>query len=319
MFYFKKDSKSPTAKKDNEKDVIKTLSTIGDFIRWGASQFNEAQLFFGHGTDNAIDEAVVLVLYALHLLPDTPNGFWQMRLTTREKQIIFNLLQQRVQQRIPAPYLTREAWFANLRFYVDSRVVIPRSPLAELIERHFTPWVEDGKVTRLLDLCTGSSCIAIASALLAFPEAEIDAVDISADALVVAQQNITYYGLEQRVHLIQSDLFSNLEDQKYDLIVCNPPYVDTEEWRIMPDEYQHEPPSGLAGGEDGLYFVKRILREAFQYLTSEGQLIMEVGTSQAALIEQYPDTAFTWLEFERGGEGVFLLAAEQLRRLAKTS
>ncbi|OQW90735.1 MAG: ribosomal protein L3 N(5)-glutamine methyltransferase [Beggiatoa sp. IS2] len=298
---------------------MQTLSTIGDFIRWGASQFNEAQLFFGHGTDNAIDEAVVLVLYALRLPLDTPNGFWQMRLTTREKQGVFDLLQQRIQQRIPAPYLTCEAWFANLRFYVDTRVIIPRSPLAELIERHFAPWIEVEQVKRMLDLCTGSGCIAIASALLAFPEADVDAVDISADALVVAQQNITYYGLEQRVHLVQSDLFSNLTGQQYDLIVCNPPYADAEEWRIMPDEYRHEPPNSLAGGEDGLDFVKRILKEAYHHLTPDGMLIMEVGTSQAALIKQYPNVTFTWLEFERGGEGVFLLVSEQLQRLVKMS
>lgn len=304
---------------DNIKDVLKTLSTIGDFIRWGASQFNEAQLFFGHGTDNAIDEAVVLVLYALHLPPDTPSGFWQMHLTSREKTAIFNLLQQRVQKRIPAPYLTHEAWFANLRFYIDTRVIIPRSPLAELIERRFNPWLEVEKINRMLDLCTGSGCIAIASALLAFPEAEIDATDISADALVVAQQNIVHYGLEQRIHLIQSDLFSNLTEQPYDLIVCNPPYADAEEWRIMPDEYHYEPPNSLDGGEDGLDFVKRILQEAFKYLAPEGVLIMEVGTSQTALIEQYPEVSFTWLEFERGGKGVFILVAEQLRCLAKTN
>lgn len=300
----------------DSKEVIRSLSTIGDFIRWGASQFNEAQLFFGHGTDNAVDEAVVLVLHSLHLSPTMPDIFWSMRLTTLEKRNVLKILQQRIQKRIPAPYLTHEAWFANLSFYVDSRVVIPRSPLAELIEQHFAPWVEINNVEHMLDLCTGSGCIAIASALLALPPtAEVDAVDISANALVVAQQNVAHYGLENRVHLVQSDLFSNLNRQRYDLIVCNPPYADAEEQRIMPEEYQHEPANGLAGGDDGLDLVKQILREAVLHLTPKGILIVEVGTSQTALLNQFPAIPFTWLEFQRGGEGVFLLTAEQLQSL----
>ncbi|MEN8218984.1 MAG: 50S ribosomal protein L3 N(5)-glutamine methyltransferase [Pseudomonadota bacterium] len=292
--------------------IIDELHTLGDFIRWGASQFNKAQLFFGHGTDNAIDESVVLVSHALHLPREIPDILWHTRLTYSEKRTVLELLNRRVRERIPAPYLTHEAWFANMPFYIDQRVLIPRSPTAELIERGFEPWVKPDRVKRVLDLCTGSGCIAIASAMLAFPDAEIDAVDVSPDALEVAQQNINKYKLEDCVHTVHSDLFSNLAGIHYDLIVCNPPYADAQELQAMPDEYHHEPRIGLEAGEDGLFFVKKILREAAQYLTPQGVLIVEVGLSQASLIEQYPDVPFLWLEFQHGGEGVFLLTAEQL-------
>jgi len=292
--------------------IIDELHTIGDFIRWGASQFNQAQLFFGHGTDNAIDESVVLVSHALHLPREIPDILWHTRLTYSEKQAVLELLNKRMRERIPAPYLTHEAWFANIRFYVDQRVLIPRSPIAELIEREFEPWVKVDKVKRVLDLCTGSGCIAIASAILAFPNAEIDAVDVSTEALEVVQQNIKIYGLEQRVHTVHSDLFSNLAGIHYDLIICNPPYADAQELQTMPAEYQHEPRIGLEAGGDGLFFVKKLLREAAQYLTPQGVLIAEVGLSRASLVEQYPDVPFLWLEFQHGGEGVFLLTAEQL-------
>jgi len=292
--------------------IIDELHTLGDFIRWGASQFNQAQLFFGHGTDNAIDESVVLVSHALHLPREIPDILWHTRLTYSEKQTVLELLNKRVRERIPAPYLTHEAWFANLRFFVDQRVLIPRSPIAELIEREFDPWVKVDKVKRVLDLCTGSGCIAIASAILAFPNAEIDAVDISTEALEVAQENIKIYGLEQRVHTVHSDLFSNLAGIHYDLIICNPPYADAQELQTMPAEYQHEPRIGLEAGTDGLFFVKKLLSEAAQYLTPQGVLIVEVGLSKASLVEQYPDVPFLWLDFQYGGEGVFLLTAEQL-------
>ena len=292
---------------------IDELYTLGDFIRWGASQFGKAQLFFGHGTDNAIDESVVLVSHALHLPPEIPDILWHTQLTYSEKQQVLELFNQRVQLRIPAPYLTHEAWFANMRFYVDQHVLIPRSPIAELVEQRFEPWVDAHRVRCMLDLCTGSGCIAIASAMLAFPRAEVDAVDISSDALEVAQQNINRYGLEQRVQTTHSDLFSNLAGRTYDLIVCNPPYVDAQELQTMPDEYHYEPRVGLEAGQDGLFFAKQIMREAAQYLTPKGVLIVEVGLSQTRLIEQYPSVPFTWLEFQRGGEGIFLLTAEQLR------
>jgi ribosomal protein L3 glutamine methyltransferase len=296
--------------------IVDELQTLGDFIRWGASQFNKAQLFFGHGTDNAIDEAAALVFYALRLPPDTPGHLWHARLTYAEKCEVLDLLNQRVQKRIPAPYLTHEAWFANLRFYVDERVLIPRSPLAELIEQQFEPWINPGQVTRMLDLCTGSGCIAIASALLALPYTDIDATDISQPALAIAQENISNYGLEKRIHVVHSNLFSSLAGIHYQLIVCNPPYADAQELAIMPDEYHYEPRIGLEAGENGLFFVKQILREAGQYLTENGVLIMEVGASQKFLEETYPDIPFTWLEFKRGGEGVFVLTAQQLHQYA---
>ena len=299
------------------KNIIDELYTLGDFIRWGASQFNQAQLFFGHGTDNAIDEAVVLVSHVLHLPPEVPDILWHSRLTYSEKQEILKLFEQRIQERIPAPYLTHEAWFADLRFHVDQRVLIPRSPFAELIEQRFEPWVKVNQVKRMLDLCTGSGCIAIASVMLAFPHAQIDAADVSHDALAVAKKNIEHYKLEQRIHTVHSNLFSGLAGKKYDLIVCNPPYADAQELQIMPAEYHHEPKIGLEAGTEGLFFVTQILREVAQYLTHEGTLIVEVGVSQTSLIEQYPNVPFLWIEFQQGGEGVFLLTAEQLRNYAE--
>lgn len=290
--------------------IMKELHTIGDFIRWGASEFNKAELFFGHGTDNAIDDAAVLVLHTLNLANEKiPNILWHSRLTSSEKQQVLNILQRRIKDAVPTPYLTNEAWFSNLRFYVDSRVLIPRSPIAELIEQGFEPWVEADQVNYMLDLCTGSGCIAIASAML-FPNAKIDAVDISADALNVAQQNIDNYGLNERVNAIQSDLFANLDGKVYDLIVCNPPYVDAEELANMPKEYHHEPRLGLEAGDNGLLLVEQILRQAAQHLTPNGVLIVEVGLSQKYLMEH--ELPFMWLDFERGGEGVFLLTAKQL-------
>ncbi len=291
--------------------IIKELHSIGDFIRWGASEFNKAELFFGHGTDNAIDDAAVLVLHALNLANEKiPNILWHSRLTSSEKQQVYNILLRRIKEAIPTPYLTNEAWFSNLDFYVDSRVLIPRSPIAELIQQGFEPWVEPNQVNYMLDLCTGSGCIAIASAVVAFPDAKIDAVDISADALDVAKKNIETYGLNERVNAIQSDLFSNLDGKVYDLIVCNPPYVDAEELAAMPKEYHHEPRLGLEAGDNGLLLVEQILRQAAKHLTANGILIVEVGLSQKYLMEH--ELPFMWLDFERGGEGVFLLTAKQL-------
>lgn len=296
--------------------TIDELNTLSDFVRWGTSRFNEAKLFFGHGTDNALDEAVVLVLHALHLPFNFPQSLWNTQLTYVEKREVFNLLHRRIQERMPAPYLTQEAWFAHLQFFVDQRVLIPRSPLGELIEHQFAPWIITEKTTRVLDLCTGSGCIAIATALV-LPEAEVDAVDISLDALAVAQQNVENYGLAHRLHLVHSNLFANLSGSRYDLIISNPPYADAYEMENMPPEFQHEPRLGLAAGEDGLLLVKQILREAPSYLTTEGVLIVEVGASQDALIDLYPEVPFTWLEFEHGGEGVFLLTLEQLHEYAE--
>ncbi len=282
------------------------LFTIRDFVRYGISQFNQHALFFGHGTDNALDEVSALILFALNLPADIPGHFMDARIVSTEKKRILGLFEQRIEKRIPTPYLTNEAWFAGLSFYVDERVLVPRSPIAELINNKFQPWVEATRLENILDLCTGSACIAIACAQQ-FPEAEIDAVDISTDALDVARINIDEYALQDQVYLIESNLFTALAGRKYDLIVSNPPYVDEQELSTMPREFQHEPEIGLGSGSDGLEITQQILHQAVDHLTDHGVLIVEVGVSDEALIEQFPDMPFTWLELEQGGTGVFLL------------
>jgi ribosomal protein L3 glutamine methyltransferase len=296
-------------------DVPTYLHTIRDLIRWGASRMNEAGLHFGHGTDNAIDEAAALVLHALHLPPDVHVEYFQSSVTPAEKQAALGLLERRITERKPAAYLTHRAWFMSLPFYVDERVLVPRSPLAELIDRHFAPWLPDSrKVEHILDLGAGSGCIGIACAY-AFPDARVDLVDVSAEALEVARRNVAEHGLEEQVEVIQSDLFSALKGRHYDLIVSNPPYVGLEELDTLPVEYHHEPRLGLAAGEEGLDVVVEILRQAADHLKRDGLLIVEVGNAQYALCEAFPEVPFTWLEFERGGHGVFLLNAAQVRRL----
>lgn len=290
---------------------IEALVTLRDWVRWGASRFNEAGLCFGHGTDNALDEAYVLCCHALHLPPRLPNVYLPSRLTSGEREAVRELLLQRIDTRKPAAYLAGEAWFAGLSFYVDERVLVPRSPIAELIEQAFEPWVEPAAVERVLDIGTGSGCIAIATAL-ALPQARVDAVDVSDEALAVARRNIADYGLDERVRPIRSDLFGALDGQAYDLIVANPPYVGERELASLPQEYRHEPRTGLYSEAEGLAAMLRILAGTPEHLTDSGVLVGEVGASWPRLAECLPELPFVWVELERGGEGVFVVGRETL-------
>lgn len=291
--------------------------TIEQVIRQGAERFEQAGLFFGHGTDNAIDEAAWLVLHALHLPPEIPECVYATPLTEAELESVEAILQRRIDSRMPAAYLTGTAWFCGLKFFVDPRVLVPRSPLAELIVDGFYPWLGELKVKRVLDIGTGSGCIAIACAY-AFVEAEVDAADISSEALAVAQRNIDHHQLQSRVRAVESDLFSALSDVRYDIIISNPPYVDEDDMAAMPDEFRCEPELGLASGSDGLDHARGILSRAAEHLNPGGLLIVEVGNSAEALAQRYPYVPFTWLDFAQGGDGVFLLTREALLEYQKT-
>lgn len=293
---------------------VQELKTLRDFIRYGASLFNRHRLFFGHGTDNALDEAAWLVLRTLHLPHDLPEVYLDANLTEEEKQRILERFERRIKTRKPAAYLLQEAVFCGLTFYVDERVMVPRSPIGEWIGKRFAPWLEGVEVRRILDLGTGSGCLAIAAAY-AFPEAEVDAVDLSPEALEVAKINIKWHGLEDQVFPILSDLFEKLKGQEYQLILANPPYVPKVRYERLPYEYTHEPREALLSPDEGLFHVKRILAEAGDFLSEEGILVVEVGATAAELERCFPEVPFLWLELERGGEGVFLLPAPEVKRL----
>ncbi len=295
----------------DSKTLFDELSTLTDFMRWGASRFVEAELSYSHGMSSPLDEAVYLVLRSLHLPVDTPEVYWNSKLTYLEKKTVLSIFKRRIEEHIPAAYLMQEGWFAGLQFYVDERVLVPRSPIAELVENQFMPWVNPDEVESILDLCTGSGCIGIACAY-AFPGATVDLADISEEALEVANINIEKHDAHQQVSAIHSDLFSAFNDKKYDIIVSNPPYVDADDIQGMSDEFHHEPELGLSSGSDGLDCTRQILKQAAQHLTDEGILVLEVGNSQYALAQEFPEVPFQWIDFERGGDGVFMLTKSQL-------
>ncbi|WP_330927019.1 50S ribosomal protein L3 N(5)-glutamine methyltransferase [Candidatus Sororendozoicomonas aggregata] len=302
------------------KQPCEGLKTVRDFIRWGASRFSEAGLFFGHGSDNALDESLHLVFQVLSLPWNLPDDYLDARLSISEREKVGQLIEQRVSERKPLAYLLNQAWFCGEPYYVDERVLVPRSPIAELINNEFLPWLEGTPVHRILDLCTGSGCIGLAAAH-AFPKASVDLLDISEDALEVAMINIDRHELWGRVQTLRSDLFDALENTtekpRYDLILSNPPYVDEDDMSDMPDEFHYEPGLGLAAGCDGLDFSRVILARAADYLSENGLLVVEVGNSQWALKEAYPEVPFIWPEFEAGGHGVLILPAADCREYQK--
>jgi ribosomal protein L3 glutamine methyltransferase len=301
--------------KSDQPDHTGEQQDATSIIRGCAARLSDAGLHFGHGTDNAYDEAAHLVLHVLSLDPGCDEKSLRMPVSRSNKKAINELVKKRIDTRRPAAYLTGKTWFAGLEFLVDERVLVPRSPIAELIGDRYQPWIADDNVDRILDLCTGSGCIAIASAM-AFPRAQVDGSDISADALDLARSNVSLHKLDERVRLIESDLFANLAGKKYDIIVSNPPYVSIAEHAELPDEYHCEPDLGLLAGNDGLDMVRTILVEARQYLNDSGILVVEVGATQALLEHAYPHVPFTWLELRRGGSGVFVMSADELDEYA---
>ncbi len=291
--------------------MTRELQTIVDLIRYAASRFNTAGLTFGHSHDNAIDEATHLVLSSLHLPPDLPPAYGNARLTADEKSRVLELVERRIATREPVAYLVGEAWFAGMPFKSDKRALVPRSPIAELIESGFSPWLDGRVVERALDLCTGSGCIGIAMAAHN-PSWRVDMADISEDALSLARENIALHRLGAQVRAVQSDLFAGLRGERYDLIVSNPPYVTDDEYAVLPGEYAHEPKLGLAAGADGLDIALRILRDAPEHLADDGLLIVEVGESERALNALLPDVPLVWIEFKVGPMGVFALERREL-------
>ena len=293
-------------------EAAQNLHTVRDYLRFAVSRFNEAKLFFGHGSSDAYDEAAYLILHTLHLPLDRLEPFLDARLTDSERAEILNIIHRRVEHRIPAAYLTHQALLGNFSFYVDERVIVPRSFIAELLLEQLSPWIaEPEEIHSVLDLCTGSGCLAILAAH-AFPNATVDAVDVSPAALAVAERNVADYHLQDRVDLIESDLFAKLDSKRYDLIISNPPYVDAESVKALPQEYLHEPELALGSGHDGLDVARIILKDAAQHLTENGILVVEIGHNRDALEAAYPDLPFTWLDVSAGDEFVFMLHCNDL-------
>ena len=292
--------------------ACRELRSVGDMVRWGASEFNRAALSFTHGYDSALDEALALVLNTLHLSPGLASELFSARLTKKERKRIIARVRRRICERRPLAYLLGEAWFAGLRFNVDERVLVPRSPLAEWIEKSFEPFINPSDVSRIADLGTGSGCIAIACAHY-FPDAQVDAVDVSRDALEVAAANVDAHDMNERVRLLHGDLMAPLQGQ-YDLIISNPPYVPVGRMSVLAPEFAHEPEMALASGALGIDHVSRIIEQATRYLSPHGVLVVEVGEAARALSAAFPGLPLTWLEFERGGDGVFLIECHALAR-----
>ena len=293
-------------------DDTESLITVRDWLRFAVSRFNEAKLCFGHGSDNAFDEAAYLILHTLHLPLDRLDPFLDASLTHGESEQVQAVIERRVKERLPAAYLTHEAWLSGHRFYVDERVIVPRSFIAELLGDQLAPWIENpDEVVHALDLCTGSGCLAILAAL-AFPNAHVDAIDLSRDALDVADRNIAEYGLQERIERIESDLFTALNGRTYDVILSNPPYVNADSVAELPPEYQAEPALALGSGEDGLDATRQILAKAKSHLNPSGLLVVEIGHNRAELEAAYPALPFTWLDTESGDHFVFLLRREDL-------
>lgn len=302
----------PTSHKDDFALARRELVTVRDLVRFAVSLFNEEKLFFGHGSANAFDEAAYLVLHTLKLPPDKLEPFFDAKLTSVERDAVLNVIARRVRERIPAAYLTNEAWLGEYKFYVDKRVIVPRSFIAELLRDELSPWVADPEaIEGVLDLCTGSGCLAILAALT-FPHAVVDAVDLSADALEVARRNIDDYALTDRVEPIRSNMFDELDGRRYDLILSNPPYVTAKSMRALPPEYLQEPEMALASGIDGLDHVRLILASATEYLNEGGLLVVEVGFNRKGVEAAFPDLPLTWAETSAGDGVVFLITRDEL-------
>ncbi len=298
------------AERFDARTLTEELTTVIDYVRFCFSRLNESDVFYGHGNDNSWDEAVHLVLHSVHLTDEVNPQLLHAVLTVEERRLLWERIQQRIDHRVPNAYLLGEAWFLGIPFFVDERVLIPRSPIAEMIENGFSPWADMTQVETVLDLCCGSGCIGLATAMV-YEHVAVDIVDISRDALLVATSNIARHNLQSRVTAIESNLFERVTG-KYDLILSNPPYVDQSDLDTMPEEFTKEPVLGLAAGADGLDIARRILKQARHFLNDGGVLVVEVGNSWQALEEEYPNVPFTWIEFERGGGGVFLLTADEI-------